>query len=170
MREDYSDITNEQIERFVPFLNGHLRRKYAPHPDPDELYSAGLEGIAEGIRRYDPGKGVPYAYWVQRYAAHYVQNRASALRREAAPADAPLDGIPDPAADDPLDLLAAREQVRTAMAALDGDERRVVSAIYLRGLSMRAAARSLKISTDMVFRTHRRALEKMRAALGVENV
>ena len=168
MQDDYRNITDEQIERFVPYLNGHLRKKYAAHPDPDELYAAGLIGIAEGIRRFDPAKNVPYEYWVQRYAAHYVQNRAAALTRDVSAADGdppPIDAIADPASDaDPLESLARRELVELALAALDDRERRVVDAIYLRGLSQRAAARELKMSTDQVFRIHRRALEKMRAA------
>ncbi len=168
MREDYRDITDEQIERFIPYLTGHLRRKYPAHPDPDELYTAGLEGIAEGIRRYEPEKRVPYEYWVQRYAAHYVQNCAAALRRRTAPAEAAPDELPDPNAEDPLEVLARREEAGRALAALDEGERRVIDALYTESLSLRAAARKLGLSTDMVFRTHRRALEKMRAALGAE--
>ena len=171
MRNDYRDITNEEIERFVPYLTGHLHKKYPAHAEPDELYGAGLIGIAEGIRRFDPAKNVPYEYWVQRYAAHYVQNRAAALARGGAmsadPDAAPLDLIADPNAADPLDELAARDdrdRVRSALDTLDDRQRRVIDAIYFRGMSMRAAARELGMSTDQVFRTHRRALETLKSA------
>lgn len=170
MQNDYRDITDGQIERFIPYLNGHLRLKYRTNPEQDELYSAGLEGIAEGIRRYEPDRGVPYEYWVQMYAARYVQNRAAALRRDAArcAGEVPADELADSDAAGPEEELARSEQVRLAMAALDPFEAEVIGALYLKGMTMRAAAGALGVKTDRVFRTHRRALEKMRAALGAE--
>jgi len=171
MRSDYRDISNDDIKRFIPYVRGHIGKKHLMFGEKDELFSAGLEGIAEGLRRFEPEKGVPRDYWVQRYAAHYIQNRFAQLSRPAAPAleksDRPLDAVAAPSSD-PLGELENAEQVALALRALDADETRVIDALYRKGDSLRAAARRLGLKVDAVFRLHRRALGKMRRALGVE--
>ena len=169
MESDYRNMTNSQIEAFIPYLEGHIRTRYSGFSDTGELYAAGLEGVAEGIRRYDPAKGTPYTYWVQRYAAGYIRNRYGELTRPAEwnRADLDPDEIPDESPD-PLDELSNRQQVQIALAALDQQERAVIGALYYEGLSIRAAAEQLGLKTNTVFRTRQRALAKMRQTLGVQ--
>lgn len=169
MDSDYRNITDSQIEAFIPYLEGHIRARYAGFHETGELYAAGLEGVAEGIRRYDPAKGTPYTYWVQRYAAGYIRNRYSELTRPpiADRADLDPDEIPDESPD-PLDELSDRQQAHLALAALNTEQRAVIGAIYYEGLSIRAAAQRLGLKPHTVFRTHRQALETMRQALGVQ--
>lgn len=168
MEADYRNISSQQIEEFIPYLRGHIRTQYPGFRESDELYAAGLEGVAEGIRRYDGAKGTAYTYWVQHYAACYVRNRYGELtgspKWERSELD--VDEIPGDTPD-PFDEEASRQQTAAALSALDGDEARVIDALYWQGLSLRSAAKQLGMKTDAVFRTHRRALAKMRRALGV---
>ena len=168
MDSDYRNITDSQIEEFIPYLEGHIRTRYSGFSEPDELFAAGLEGVAEGIRRYDPSKGTAYSYWVQRYAAGYIRNRYGELTRPAeSSTDLDFDEIPDESSD-PLNELSNREQVQTALAALDTQERAVIGALYYDGLSIRAAAKRLGLKPNTIYRTQQRALAKMRQTLGVQ--
>lgn len=166
MENDYRKITDAEIEQFIPYLRGHIARKYPAFGEKEELFSAGLEGAAEGIRRYDPSRKAPYEYWVQRYAAHYIQNRWRALRNKQTGVNTvPADSVPAPGAD-PSAELETRELAGIALSVLAPVERRVVEGIYWKGLSLRALAKVMNVNVDAVFRLHRNALKKMKERMG----
>ena len=171
MENDYRNITNEEIKEFIPFLRGHIAKKYPGDPEKEELFCAGLEGIAEGIRRFDPEKKVPRSYWVQRYAAHYVMNESKRRRAETAEKYRQAENAPELAVretSDPAIDIENEEILRLAFNALTEEEQNLINALYREGLSLRAVARRDGVTVDAVFRLHHRALRKMKEAAGCD--
>lgn len=61
-------------------------------------------------------------------------------------------------------------RVRSAIDGLSAEERQVIELCYFEGMSVREAGRVLKWDKSKADRRHRAALERVREALGVENV
>lgn len=80
-----SDAPSDQELKHAVRSVRAICRKYLKSPvDQSDLYSAGLEGVAHAVRKYDPSKGTFSAYsrrWVCRYVmTEYIRLR-SVVRR-----------------------------------------------------------------------------------------
>lgn len=64
-----SHLENELVERYLPLVRsaaGRLAMTLPQHVDQDDLYSAGLTGLLQALRHYDPVSGTPFESYARR--------------------------------------------------------------------------------------------------------
>ena len=133
--------------------------------DHDDLVHEGVVGLMKSLQRFDPARGASAetfcGYGVRGSLFRRAGERWDQVNHEAPPTDAELQG-PWPS---PETYCLYRE---TREAILDGlslaEQVLVFGAADDEPLS--SMARELGLSTSAVFRWHRRALKKVRAAVG----
>jgi RNA polymerase sigma factor (sigma-70 family) len=134
----------------------------------DDMLQEGAVGLVRAIAKYDPTRPCAletYAgYWVRGSLWRALKERWTELNHEAPPPPDDLEGPwPSPETyclyretrDAILDELSLAEQVLVFGAADDEP--------------LSSMARELGLSTSAVFRWHRRALKKVRAAVGARH-
>jgi RNA polymerase sigma factor (sigma-70 family) len=146
-----------------------LRTAYlvAPEADAaDAVQDAFLKAYA-ALPRFRAG--APFRPWVLRIVANEARNRRrSADRRAGLAVRASLAAPRDDAAPSPEgEVLAAetRHQLLAALAGLRDEEREVIGARYLLGLSEAETAEALAIPAGTVKSRTSRGLERLRSAL-----
>ncbi len=58
-----SVVESELVEKYIPLVRnvvGRLAMTLPPHVDGEELYSAGLTGLLNAVRKYDPDAGTSF--------------------------------------------------------------------------------------------------------------
>lgn len=168
-------------------LVAHIIKKYFTQAeDVDDLISIGTIGLIKGINTYKPDKGVRLATYASRcieneILMHFRANKKTAgdlSLSDALDVDSEGNGLSvmDVVAveEDLADNLGSRELcscLRSCISAtLDKRETRIISLRY--GLdgkeprTQRETARLCGISRSYVSRIEKKALEKLRAALG----
>ncbi len=67
----------ELIERFLPFVTSLAREYRAEGLDHMDLVQEGCSGLLRALRRYDPGRGVPFAAYATWWIRQALQERAA---------------------------------------------------------------------------------------------
>lgn len=148
--------------RFLELYDRHFHRVYAY-----VLSRAGSRGEAEDVTaevfhralanldKYE-WRGIPFAAWLYRIAAHELSDRRrDASRLAGAPAS-------DAATDPQLEAQVALFQL---VERLPADQRRVIELRFGEGRSVREAAHALGRSEGAIKQLQRRALEHLRRGL-----
>ena len=187
-RASQGDISarNVLIERNLRLVAHIMKKYYAQTSDQEDLISIGTIGLIKGISTFDAGKGARLAT----YAAKCVENeilmhfRGEKKRGNDVSLSDYIETGADGAALSLMDVVAEEEDLlekvsnREAIRALCGAVNRVLTAqekqvIVLRyGLEggapmrQREVAERTGISRSYVSRIEKRALEKLKAALG----
>lgn len=168
-------------------LVAHIIKKYyARGCDPDDLISIGTIGLIKGVNTYRPDKNVRLATYASRCIENEILMYFRAERKRASDvslSDA-LDTDPEGSVLSWMDLLAEDMELDTRMAEQDAisrvrravddvltaREREVIRMRYAldrdEPLPQRIVAQRFGISRSYVSRIEKRALEKLRAALG----
>ena len=171
-------------------LVAHIIKKYyARGCEPDDLISIGTIGLIKGVNTYRPDKNVRLATYASRCIENEILMHFRAERKRAGDvslSDA-LDTDPDGSTLSWMDLLSEDMELDTRMAEQDAAmrlhacirnvlterERTVIAMRYAldrdEPLPQRVVAQHFGISRSYVSRIEKRALEKLRAALGDEN-
>ena len=171
-------------------LVAHIIKKYyARGCDPDDLISIGTIGLIKGVNTYRPDKHVRLATYASRCIENEILMYFRAERKRASDvslSDA-LDTDPEGSVLSWMDLLAEDMELDARMAQQDAvkrvreavdtvltkREREVIRMRYALDLDeplpQRIVAQRFGISRSYVSRIEKRALEKLRAALGVES-
>ena len=168
-------------------LVAHIIKKYfTQSEDTEDLISIGTIGLIKGINTYKPEKGVRLATYASRcieneILMHFRANKKSAgdlSLSDALDVDSEGNGLSviDVVAteEDLADMLGSRElcgSLRSCIAeTLDAREAQIIQLRYgLDGKAPRTQRETAKlcgISRSYVSRLEKRALEKLRAALG----
>ena len=168
-------------------LVAHIIKKYfTQSEDAEDLISIGTIGLIKGINTYKPEKGVRLATYASRcieneILMHFRANKKSAgdlSLSDALDVDSEGNGLSvmDVVAteEDLADMLGSRElcgSLRSCIAeTLDAREAQIIQLRYgLDGKAPRTQRETAKlcgISRSYVSRLEKRALEKLRAALG----
>lgn len=182
---DY-EARNVLIEHNLRLVAHIIKKYYTQAEDADDLISIGTIGLIKGINTYRPDKGVRLATYVSRCTENeilmYFRGQKKTAGEVSLSESIDVDGegnalsLMDVIAqeDDMAEKLSLSEtgvRIRRAVdEALTGREADVIRMRYgLSGeapLTQRETARICGISRSYVSRIEKRALEKLRAALG----
>ncbi len=180
------EARNILIERNLRLVAHIMKKYYAPGADQEDLVSIGTIGLIKGVTTFDPSKGARLAT----YAARCVENEILMYFRsqKKSAQDVSLSDYIETGNDgaalslmdvvgeeeDLLERIATRQTLLAVTKAvntvLTPQERQVISLRYGLGGSppqrQREVARITGISRSYVSRIEKRALEKLREALG----
>lgn len=122
--------------------------------EPEDAAQEAYFGLREAALRYDPSKGgfKNYAkYWIRKCTQH-----RRGAHREVEITDAMADRL----ADEPQE---SQEEIRPNMECLDEREQYVINRIYAeQPTATKDIARELGVTSAVVTRLHKRALNKLR--------
>jgi RNA polymerase sigma-70 factor (ECF subfamily) len=163
------EAAQKEPHRFAELYEAHVDRVYAyilrrvqDRTEAEDLTADVFRQALTGLSGYEP-RGIPFAAWLFRIAAHRIADRWHQLAREA-----PAEEAAEPAGE------AGEEVERRAMlfqlvGRLPADQRRVVEARFAEQKSIREIAAELGRSEGAVKQLQFRALETLRAQMGGAN-
>ncbi len=180
------DARNILIERNLRLVAHIMKKYYAQTADQEDLISIGTIGLIKGIETFDPDKGARLATYAARCVENEILMYFRAQRKNAQDVslfdtiETGTDGAPLELMDvvsedgDLLEQVEAREMTQRLRQAIDDclteQERQVILLRYgLEGQSpkrQREVAQITGISRSYVSRIEKRALIKLRGALG----
>ena len=180
------DARNKLIEHNLRLVAHIVKKYYAATAEQEDLISIGTVGLIKGVSTYRPDKNVRLATYASRCIENEVLMYFRSRRRSASDLslsdrlESDREGaalsIQDVLAeeDDMFERVSAAElgrQVRELVdAALEIREAEIIKARYglggQRALTQRETAQKLGISRSYVSRIEKKALEKLRRALG----
>lgn len=181
------EARNILIERNLRLVSHIMKKYYAQTADQEDLISIGTIGLIKGISTFDSSKGARLATYAARCVENEILMYFRAQRKSAQ--DVSLSDYIDTNADgSPLELMevvaedgdlleqvasreAARQLRRVMDTCLTEQERQVILLRYgLEGPAkrQREVADITGLSRSYISRIEKRALEKLRDALGQE--
>jgi RNA polymerase sigma-70 factor (ECF subfamily) len=157
----------ELYERHFERVYAYVARRVPGRDVAEDVTSEVFHRALAGIRAYE-WKGIPFAAWLFRIAAHAIADRGRRAGRELADADA--DEKPDPA--EPPDYAEAERAaaVQRLVAQLPPDQQRVIRMRFAEERSIREVAAALGRSEGAVKQLQFRALETLRGRARDEDV
>lgn len=177
---------NILVERNLRLVAHIMKKYYAQAAQEEDLISIGTIGLIKGVTTFDPSKGARLATYAARCVENEILMYFRAQRKSSQ--DVSLSDYIETGSDgaelslmdvvstddDLLERVSTRESVQRVRAALDtcltAQERQVIVLRYgLEGHApcrQREVAQATGISRSYVSRIEKRALEKLRAALG----
>ncbi len=179
---------NTLIERNLRLVAHIMKKYYAQTADQEDLISIGTIGLIKGISSFDPSKGARLATYCSRCIENEILMHFRSQKKSSQDvslsdyietgADGASLSLMDVVSEDE-DLLetvstreAARQVIRAVQTCLTEQEKQVIVLRFgLEGgppLRQREVADKTGISRSYVSRIEKRALEKLRAALGEE--
>lgn len=177
---------NTLIERNLRLVAHIMKKYYAQTADQEDLISIGTIGLIKGISSFDPSKGARLATYCSRCIENEILMHFRSQKKSSQDvslsdyietgADGASLSLMDVVSEDE-DLLetvstreAARQVIRAVQTCLTDQEKQVIVLRFgLEGgqpLRQREVADKTGISRSYVSRIEKRALEKLRAALG----
>ena len=185
-RQGDLEARNVLIERNLRLVAHIMKKYYAQSADQEDLISIGTIGLIKGISTFDESKGARLATYAARCVENEILMHFRAQRKSSqdvslsdfietggeGAALSLMDVVSDE--EDLLERISGREDLRRLCKAvdevLDSQERQVVVLRYgLGGCAphrQREVADITGISRSYVSRIEKRALEKLRRALG----
>ena len=180
------DARNTLVEHNLRLVAHILKKYYAQTDDADDLLSIGTIGLIKGINTFKPEKNIRLATYCSRCIENEVLMHFRSQRKRSGELSLSdeLDADGDGGGVSLQDMLAeeddlaervgseeiARQLRRAIRSELDEREARVILLRYgLDGshpLTQRETAKLCRISRSYVSRIEKRALEKLREALG----
>lgn len=180
------EARNRLVEHNLRLVAHVVKKYYSSGADTEDLISIGTIGLIKGVNTYRPEKGVRLATYAARCAENEILMYFRSLRKssgdvslsEALDTDAEgnsLSLMDVLAVDDDLaervSLKEASRQVRECVeSALEPREGEIIRLRYglggARPLTQRECAEKLGISRSYVSRIEKRAVEKLREAMG----
>jgi RNA polymerase sigma factor (sigma-70 family) len=180
----WAPVCPDSIYRDLRRLAKRMCRRSNSHHLEDDVVQAGALGLVEASIRFDPHRSVPFGAYAKRRIEGAMLDEIRfhmPLSRRAYERDdgrihfdgESTDEILDTSA--PVDELLARGHdlfdLRRALKTLAEDEHAIIIAVYdfdETGRSGTAHARSEGLSRSHASRHHRRAISRLREALGLE--
>ena len=180
------EARNILIERNLRLVAHIMKKYYAQTADQEDLISIGTIGLIKGITTFDASKGARLATYAARCVENEILMHFRSQRKSSQDVslsdyiDTGTDGaalaLMDVVSDDEdlMERVSTRQDLRKLCKAVDTvlteQERKVVIARYGLGggapMRQREVAKITGISRSYVSRIEKRALEKLREALG----
>ena len=180
------EARNVLIERNLRLVAHIIKKYYTHYDDTDDLISIGTIGLIKGINTYRPDKGVRLATYASKCAENEILMYFRSTRKNASEMllsdvlDTDGDGnnlslIDILSEDDDMDEHLQADEVSRALRrcigeVLDAREAEIIRLRYAIGggeaLTQRETAQRCGISRSYVSRIEKKAIEKLRAALG----
>jgi RNA polymerase sigma factor for flagellar operon FliA len=165
-----------QYRGLVLFYVGEISARLPPWVDRDDLTSAGMIGLLQALRSFDPDRGVNFVTFARlriRGAVYYELRRAHPMGRAAMRHGGTVERRPgeelDSVNDHPVDAgLLERERrahLHEAVDALPARLRYVITSRYFDERSVKDLAAEFGVSEPMVSKLHAKALSRLRNSL-----
>jgi len=184
------DARNKLIEHNLRLVAHVVKKYYASAMDPDDLISIGTIGLIKAISSFNPDRGAKLGTYAARCVENEILMYFRSLRRQipetslSEPIDSDSEGndlsYQDVIASDEciLDKIDADENRARLLAALDRclepREKEIVCLRYGIGgkkpLAQREVAAHCNISRSYVSRIEKKALQKLRTVLVVDDI
>ncbi|HUG54007.1 MAG TPA: sigma-70 family RNA polymerase sigma factor [Vicinamibacteria bacterium] len=153
----FADLYEANFERVYAYCVRRVRHRQEAEDVTAEVFHQALAGL--------PGfqwRGIPFAAWLFRIAAHIIANRAqrAAREREVPPPEAP----PAPEGE-PLDRMREEARLFRLVRELPADQRRVIEMRFAQEKSIREVATELGRSEGSVKQLQLRAVRSLRARM-----
>ena len=180
------EARNVLVEHNLRLVAHIIKKYYTQTSDVDDLISIGTIGLIKGINTYRPDKGVRLATYASRCCENEILMHFRSMKKTAG--DVSLSDAIDTDSDGNslslMDVLAQDEELSDAVGnfeicrklheyvdtALSEREARIIKIRYglgsLEPKTQRETAQMLGISRSYVSRIEKKALEKLRLALG----
>ncbi|UBU18487.1 RNA polymerase sigma factor [Nonomuraea gerenzanensis] len=154
------EALDECYRTHAPALRSYLRR-FVPAQDVEDMIQVVFADLWRSRRRYDPTRS--QAAWVFAIA----HRRAIDHLRVRRPATVPLDEVGDPPVPErPVaDVLADRDRLGRALAALPHAQRQAIELAYFADLTQREIADRLRVPLGTVKARTTRGLRRLSALL-----
>ena len=154
----------ELYQRNLPRIYSYIRRRVESVQVAEDLAA---QVFLEGLERIGgfTYRGIPFAAWLFRIAHNLV---VSHYRRQSRQAGGPLDETqadPESSVEDAVELEFLREELKSALGTLTGEQRNVVILRFVEGISTREVAMILDKPTGAVKALQHRGLRAMRRFL-----
>ena len=180
------EARNILIERNLRLVAHIMKKYYAQTSDQEDLISIGTIGLIKAVSTFDAGKGIRLATYAARCVENEILMHFRSQRKSASDVslsdyietgkDGTALSLMDVVCqdDDMFDRISSREDVRLLRQymgeVLDDREQKVLTLRYgLDGkepLPQREVAQQCNISRSYISRIEKKALEKLRGALG----
>lgn len=155
----FGELYERNFERVYAFVVRRVRNRAEAEDVTSEVFHRALANL----RRFE-WRGVPFAAWLYRLAAHAVANRQQLAGRET---ELPMaaEDIADP---DPVAMRQVEERATLfrLVGELPPDQQRVVVMRFVEQKGIREIAQHLRRSEGAVKQLQFRALENLRARMG----
>ncbi len=180
------DARNVLVEHNLRLVAHIIKKYYTQTNDVDDLISIGTIGLIKGINTYRPDKGVRLATYASRCCENEILMYFRSLKKTAG--DVSLSDAIDTDADGNslslMDIIAQEEELSDRIgnfeicgklrgyvdSVLTEREAKIIKMRYgldnMKPLTQRETAELCGISRSYVSRLEKKALEKLRAALG----
>jgi RNA polymerase sigma-70 factor (ECF subfamily) len=156
--QSFEDLYRDTFPRVYAYVASLLRDRSAA----EDVTALAFERAYRKRARFSARRGSPEA-WVFGIARNAALDELRKLRRRASLQSEPAD-VWSPGPDEEAERAFRREEVRAALASLDGRDRDLVALKFAGGLSNGEIARVLGISETNVGSRLHRAVEKLRKA------
>ena len=159
----FAELYEENFDRVYAYIARRVRDRV----DAQDLTSHVFHQALANIKKFE-WRGAPFAAWLFRIAANAIADHARGKAREQA-----LSEADDPATasveDEVLDVVDRQVRVYRLVDQLPGDQRRVIRMRFGEDKSIREIALDLGRSEGAIKQLQFRAIENLRARLGVTN-
>lgn len=151
----FGDLYEANVDRVYAFVVSRIRDRHEAEDVTSEVFHKALENLG----RFE-WRGVPFAAWLLRIAAHAIIDRAkrAARERDAADLEGPVEAL--------LATVEPRVQLFQMVERLPADQRRVVVMRFGEEKSVREIAYELGRSEGAVKQLQFRGLQSLRTRLG----
>jgi RNA polymerase sigma-70 factor (ECF subfamily) len=153
----FAELYEMNFERVYAFI----ARRVGDRDAAEDLTSEVFHKALANLRRFE-WRGVPFAAWLLRIAAHAIADRAQRARRELA-VDDPPELSEEANADAGLDEGEHRARLFRLVEQLPADQRRVIAMRFAEEKSIREIAEDLGRTEGAIKQLQFRALQNLRA-------
>jgi RNA polymerase sigma factor (sigma-70 family) len=156
--QGFEELYRDTFPRVYAYVASLLRNRAAA----EDVTALAFERAYRKRDRFSTRRGSPEA-WVFGIARNAALDELRRLKRRASLESEPAD-VWSPGPDEEAERSFTREEVRAALASLDGRDRDLIALKFAGGLSNQEIARVLGISETNVGSRLHRAVEKLRKA------
>jgi RNA polymerase sigma factor (sigma-70 family) len=169
------------VEHYLPLVVSQVDRVWlSPRIGliRDDLISAGCYGLLLAARRFDPSRGVGFGIFARSHVRGALMREInSAMTAAGAHADDVLlvddqaidpDTIPDERSEAPVDIAQVKEIREVMEYLLTEPERLALTLYFYEELTIAEIATVTESSPSTAVRTIKRALDKLKRALGAQ--
>ncbi len=166
---DYSGVSETDVRRYIPLIWSIIgKRRYEGNLSSEEKYSAGLHGLVNGLKKYDPKRGTNITLYLYYNIEFYIRNEARAAQKNINSQAEIFDYKKYN-----LDCLFHRrtndfeeiEIFKSLINFLDQRSRRILENIFVYGKTQRECSLGENVSAARINQIYKSAMAKIKKRL-----
>jgi RNA polymerase sigma-70 factor, ECF subfamily len=151
----FGELYEENFER----VYAYAARRCRSRPEAEDVTAEVFHRALANLGRFE-WRGVPFAAWLFRIAAHAIADRAKRMTRERG------ESVPRSEPERALERVEERAALYRAVRELPSDQRRVIEMRFTEDKTIREVAAELGRSEGAVKQLQLRAVQNLRDRLG----